>query len=874
MRRRSRINTRLFFLLTFLSLSLLLLVCTSGGRSVSASSEGVAQRSLMSAVQPQMISPADGGSWSGPTPLLGVPVHISLLPDGRLLYWGRDKAFDGWDIGGQSNTYLLDPLYSETGYTVTRTNFTTNLFCSGHTFLPDGRLIVTGGHFRLDSNPSVEGMGEKHINLFDYRTNNWTRVLPEMELGRWYPYNVTLANGETIAIAGTYWTGDFIGTNPPSPRIKLNIEPSIRDLAGGVRTLKDFNGALFPNVQNYSYVSLTPAGKVFIATPSSIPGVSGSNSRLLDPFATNSSGGLGVFTEVANPAHAHINGTSVMYAPGKVLLLGGYNQQVGQLPTSTAEAIDLIASTPTWSQVGAMASGRQYPTATLLPDGKVLVTGGTSCPGSNNLDCGPNGTFGGAVQTPELWNPANPSEWKLMNSTLSGVPRVYHSVALLMPDATVLVGGGGLPVATAENGTDGQPCIGDAQKNFPCKHAGHKDVEFFLPPYFFNSDGTLAKRPAITSTPSSIAYGQTFAVGLGNVDASDIKDVVLIRLPSVTHTYNQDPQRIVLPHSGTGDWISVTGPANGNACPPGPYMMFLIRNNGRGTPSIAKIIRVGDFSINSTSKAFPATADQGSLSGTISVTAASNVNWVAEVSSGSSSWVTINSGSSGNGNGTVSFSVSPNTAAGAARREGLITIRVPGRDSLGFDFIVYQSSNFTDIVYPPAPNPNGFHSFISKIYARGITAGCGSGAFCPDASLTRGQAAVFLTLTLAPPTLPDPLTQRFGDVPNNHSFRKFIEYIARRGITAGCGGGNFCPDATLTRKQMAVWLMIALGVTNPPTPTFQRFNDVPLSDPAAPFIEEMARRGITAGCGGGNFCPDSSLTRGQMAVFLVLTFGL
>jgi hypothetical protein len=861
-----------------------------GGRSASATSGEKPGIGALTPVQTQPLPVADGGAWSNLVTTSDVPVHISLLPDGRLFYWGRDKAPDNWDINGKSNTFLSDPLYFEADYTTTINTCPdplsncpapTNLFCSGHSFLPDGRLLVSGGHNRPDQYPFQEGIGEPSLNIFDYRTNTWSHAQSNMPKGRWYPYNVTLANGETLVIAGSYWPGDtWVIGGQTVPHTRTNDEPDVRGLAGTVRTLTDNGTGKFPVVGYYPYISLASNGKVFIASPSAIPAVDGNNSRLLDPYATNSGNGLGVFTAVANPASPHTEGTSVMYAPDKVMMLGGINLQAGGAPTKVAETIDLSRSTPTWASVGQLAYGRHYPNATLLPDGKVLVTGGTSCAGSNNLDCGPNQTYGGAVQTPELWDPDNPSVWTKMNPTNSGVPRVYHSVALLMPDARVLVGGGGLPLATGETTAEGIPCP-QSEPNFPCRKGGHKNVEYFSPPYLFNTDGTPATRPSITSAPSSIAYGQTFFVGVGNVNASDIKEVVLIRLPSVTHTYNQDQRRVVLsaPQS-MGDQIALNAPANGNACPPGPYMMFLISNNLRNTPSVAKIVRVGDASINSTGQAFPATAiqnEKNSLSSTFNVNAAPGVNWVATVDSGSSAMLTINSGGSGTGFGAVRFTVSPNVnGAGVpntARRVGKITVRVPGREAAGFDFTVYQSGNFSDVAYPTTAYFEGVHQYISNIYARGITSGCGSGMFCGTNNSTRQEAATFLTTELNPSNLPTPLTQRFTDVAPASSVGKNVEYLSRRGIIEACMGNSFCPTQPITRRDLIVWLVRAKGIDHPPTPTAETFSDVPISDPAAPFIQEAFRLGITAGCGRGKFCPNDPVSRYQMASLLVATFG-
>jgi hypothetical protein len=879
-------------------LLMLALMCYPQLAGKSLVSEAKDVKAVKAKAQTQVLSYADGGAWSGLFQTQTVPVHMSLLPDGRLLYWGRDKSGDGthpgdeYDVGEHSNTYAFEPLYPEIPNPTPSpiVNTSTNLFCSGHSFLPDGRLLVSGGHVRPVNYPYAEAVGETALNIFDYRTNQWTRV-GNMPHGRWYPYNVTLGTGETLIMAGSWWNGTTIGTNgfgQPAPLTKDNYIPDIFDLSGGLRSLTDNNGSLFPVIPKYPYISLMPDGKVFIATGGSRPGYTSEDnmSRLLDPYASNGYG-VGLFSVVSRPASIHWEGTSVMYAPGKVLMLGGLSQFASGEAGNTAEMIDLNASAPAWVSAGQMALGRHYPTATLLPDGKVLVTGGTSCPAVNALNCGPNGTYGGAVQTPELWDPSNPSVWTQMNPTPSGVPRVYHSVALLMPDARVLVGGSGLPVAVGEPGINGATCTGD-DLSYNCKAAGHKNYEYFSPPYLYNADGTIATRPAINFAPDNIAYGDQISINVGNVSPSTIKKVVLIRLPSVTHTYNQDQRLVDLgaPISYDSSYVRVKAPASGNACPPGHYMMFLISNNGRNTPSIAKIVRVGDSAINiksdtafnTTKQSFlPTTINNYPLSGSISVTMPTGVKW--QVSS-NASWVTISSVTSdagtsttgGTGSGTVNFNVATNNAPATntnTNRAGSITVTVTGRAGYGFNYGVFQGGNFLDVL----PD-NLWYPFISKLHARGITGGCGGGNFCPDRFIKRGEAAVFIASVLHPQTLPAPLTQRFPDVPLSNSFARFIEYVARRDIADGCGSGNFCPDDLLKRKDMVIWLLRGIGIDNPPVPTKSSFSDVLVTDPASPYIEEAVRRGITAGCGNGQFCPNDPLKRGQMATFFVQAFGL
>ncbi|MGA9768016.1 MAG: galactose oxidase-like domain-containing protein [Blastocatellia bacterium] len=839
-------------------------------------------------------SVGSGGSWS---PLLNtrdVPVHISLLPDGRILYWARDKKQDtGWDVGNGSNTYVVDPLYLDNpNYTKLITNMTTNLFCSGHSFLPDGRLLVTGGHGKVQipdpdhpgqlmDDPAydfAEGIGEKDINVFDYAHNTWTLLPAQMERGRWYPFNVTLANGETLIMSGSYWDGTYTTGSQSVPNTPANTEPTVFDLQGGIRTLHQGNDPKYDNIRTYPYLSLTPANKVFSAKPSISVDDPFLTNHLFDPYAPNPlTQGQGVFTTITKPTHLHWEGTSAMYAPGKVLLTGGstVSTSAGNQSALT-ETIDLTRPFPQWNadfQAKPMAVGRQFPVATLLPDGKVLVTGGTRCFGFNRLDCGENHTYGGAVQTPELWDPEHSLDnWVAMNATASGEPRVYHSIAMLMPDARVLVGGGGLPVAIFETvpGPFGNPtlCTGTSPQTsaIECRNSGHKNVEFFSPPYLYNANGTEAIRPAIASAPDNIAYGQQFSIDVGNVDRATIAKVVLIRLPSVTHTYNQDQRRVDLgvPASdpNTSTVINITAPASGVECPPGPYMMFLISNNGRNTPSIAKIVRVGDYSIDRTLQDFTADGDRGA----IIVNVASGVNWTA---TSDSAWLNITS-MTASPVGRITFTVAPNPGGA---RTGKITVKVPGRaGDTGIEFKVNQAGTFADV-----PTSHPLYRFIEKIYAHQLTAGCGGGNFCPDLTISRQETAVFLSVLMTNVgNLPNSISTGYADVNNSNPFSKFITYVGKRGIPGvadSCAPGNFCPTQAMTRKDMVVWLLRAHGINNPP-PATQSFNDVPLNDPAAPYISEAVRRGITAGCGNGNFCPNQPVTRGEMAVFIVQTFGL
>ena len=170
-----------------------------------------------------------------------------------------------------------------------------------------------------------------------------------------------------------------------------------------------------------------------------------------------------------------------------------------------------------------------------------------------------------------------------------------------------------------------------------------------------------------------------------------------------------------------------------------------------------------------------------------------------------------------------------------------------------------------------------FHDFIETIFRHGVTAGCGSGYYCRDAAALRKQMAVFvLKAKEGSSYAPPPAVGIFTDVPASDPFAPWIEELYHRGIVAGCGPEpTYCPDAAVLRQQTAVFLLKALlGSGYQPPACVHFFADVPCSNPFAPWIEDILRRGIATGCGNGNYCPTSSTTRGQMAAFLVRTFGL
>ena len=181
-----------------------------------------------------------------------------------------------------------------------------------------------------------------------------------------------------------------------------------------------------------------------------------------------------------------------------------------------------------------------------------------------------------------------------------------------------------------------------------------------------------------------------------------------------------------------------------------------------------------------------------------------------------------------------------------------------------------------DFVDVPASNP--YHNDIEKLFRDGVSAGCAAGSFCPSALVTRAQMAVFLLKgEHGSAYLPPACRGIFTDVPCPSGFAvNWIEQLATEGVTAGCGGGNYCPNTSVTRAQIAVFLLKAKnGPSYSPPSCKVTFVDVPCPGGfAVGWIDEFYNEGITSGCGGGNYCPNTATPRGQMATLLAKTFNL
>jgi hypothetical protein len=197
---------------------------------------------------------------------------------------------------------------------------------------------------------------------------------------------------------------------------------------------------------------------------------------------------------------------------------------------------------------------------------------------------------------------------------------------------------------------------------------------------------------------------------------------------------------------------------------------------------------------------------------------------------------------------------------------------LPDAQGQQMEWLLHVGVSFADVA-----TASPFYPFIEALLHKGVTSGCGGNNYCPSGLTTRDQMSVFVLLAkegagYTPPACGTPV---FTDVPASNTFCKYIEELARRGVVSGCGGGSYCPSGAVTREQMSVFALRTLDPTlNPPACGTPLFGDVPATNPFCKWIEELARRGVVSGCGGGNYCPTQPATREQMGVFISATFGL
>lgn len=402
-----------------------------------------------------------------------------------------------------------------------------DMFCNAQLVLPtSGQVLLAGGDIRGQNVPNGSGgilvnRGISDVNLFDAPSQTMVASGTPMNYARWYDTLTTLSDGRVLVIGGL----DAEARGVPQTEVYGGVGPGWVELPNA----RYGNGVSYPR----SY--LAPSGKLVVF----------SNAQLheLDPTGA---GALKVLPQTL-PIQTNWSLPHAMFDRGKVLV-GGVD--------GTAAVLDINGAAPVSKVVdGIGPTHRVWVTMTVLADGQVLNTGGS--PSDNSPS---NAGF-----TADIWNPQT-EKWTIGAAAVNY--RLYHSTALLLPDATVLVAGGGAP----------GPAI-------------QLNAEIYSPPYLFAKDGSGQRlpRPVILSAPKDLTLGLPYRMSV--VGQKPIQRVHLVRTGSVTHSSNFDQRFLNVPFTQTGASVTLNVDETNNVLPPGHYMVFAIDSDG--VPSIAKIVRIG-----------------------------------------------------------------------------------------------------------------------------------------------------------------------------------------------------------------------------------------------------------------------------------------
>jgi hypothetical protein len=337
---------------------------------------------------PPPSGPGLSGQWSAVMDWPLVAIHMSLLPSGEILVW------DGFN-SNPGSAQLWDP---NSGAFTSVPNVP-NIFCSGHILLPDGRVLVAGGHVDVD-------VGIRDTTIFNPVDQTWTNGSP-MAYARWYPTVTALPDGRALVMSG----------NRNCATCNADI-PEVYDPAADVWTRLTAARKVIPL---YPFNFVLPDGRLLVAGAY---------------HASMSTPVLNLVTQTWTTLDPTVldAGSAVMYAPGRIMKSGSSWAAEGTSTPAAATTYVLDANQPSarWRQTAPMAFPRIWHNMTVLPDGNVLVTGGGQTADEYNVAA--------ASLAAEMWSPATET-WTTMAT--SQVPRFYHSVATLLPDGRVLVAGSG-----------------------------------------------------------------------------------------------------------------------------------------------------------------------------------------------------------------------------------------------------------------------------------------------------------------------------------------------------------------------------------------------------------------------------------------------
>lgn len=460
------------------------------------------------------------GQWSAAFDWPINAIHVVLTPDGKVMSYGSDPEgaqgaqlyYDVWNPATRAHSLLLHPLTS------------TDIFCSAQVVLPtSGQVLLAGGDTRGINGRVNTGVND--VNLFDPVTLELRRSDFFMAYARWYGSLVPLADGRVLAIGGI--DADAGGSGIPEI---FTQGQSWRTLSGIPYWPADY---LYPRGV------LAPNGQVVVASFSELYAIQTAGSGRGEQIGTL-------------PSAINWLMPWAMFDRGKILMVAG---------NGSAMVIDVNSSPPVVSAVPGPGPNRIWASTTVLPDGQVLITGGSAQQNEKVNE----------AYSADIWNPKT-RQWTV-GATAQNF-RLYHSTALLLPDATVLSAGGGSP----------GPVV-------------NLNAEIYSPPYLFAKDGSSNRlpRPMINSAPANITLGSTFRISVGSTPS--IRRVTLVRTGSVTHSTNFEQRFLELPFRKAGNGLDVTINEGPNTVPPGHYMLFAI--DDAGVPSIAKIVRINSAAVPS-----------------------------------------------------------------------------------------------------------------------------------------------------------------------------------------------------------------------------------------------------------------------------------
>lgn len=482
---------------------------------------------------------AQQGEWSAVQDWPVLAVHATLLENGKVLAW--DATPDDFDDDPHTTEVyttritLWDPLTGK--HTSVNNNTNTDLFCAGAAHMWDGDLLLAGGDGYRGGAPGSADGAVVNSNVFNPQNNAWT-ALEDMASARWYSTVAALPNGEMLTFGGNYGQEPFAEV--------LGLDRRWRPLPIDSQMPYAYSG-------DYHWLQVTPTGQVASFGPHNTLG-------LLD---TGGSGRWRTLSNTRDTVPYRGYGSFAPYQTGKVLVTGGVGYY-GEGPISERSAVVLDLNTMRATATSDMLYSRSQHNLTVLPDGKVLATGGHSSKQSLIDLTAP-------VLPSEMWDPAT-GEWREMAPLAR--TRQYHSTSLLLPDGRVLVGGGGYC----------GPCT--------TYNYHEQNAELYSPPYLFDQNGELATRPAVSGVPQRLNYGQVFTVQT----AAAIARAVLIKPGSTTHSHNQEQRLIELPVEAGTDGLTLAAPSHRNLAPPGHYLLFLLDQNG--VPSQADTVLIGQPIVN------------------------------------------------------------------------------------------------------------------------------------------------------------------------------------------------------------------------------------------------------------------------------------